>query len=168
MGGVASLTADVHLRAITVDNVRACVALKVADSQAAFIATNAWSMAQAKANPLLVPLAIYDGAARGYPKSAAPMVGFAMYEVDCGIGFIVRLMIDQAHQRRGYGRAALLEVIRRLRLIPEVEMIGTSHRSENSAVARLFESVGFVPWDVEAAHRTPGEVYLRLPRGGTE
>ena len=74
-------------------------------------------------------------------------------------------MIDEKYQRQGYGRAALLEVIRRLRLIPEVEMIGTSHRSENPVVARLFESVGFVPWDVEAEQRTPGEVYLRLPRG---
>ena len=155
---------DVHLRAITADNVRACVGLKVAESQASLVATNGWSMAQAKANPLLVPLAIYDGAARGYPKSAAPMVGFAMYEVDCGIGFIVRLMIDEKYQRQGYGRSALLEVIRRLRLIPEVEMIGTSHRQENAVVARLFASVGFVPWEVEAEHRTPGEVYLQLPR----
>ena len=77
------MTPDVHLRAIAADNVRTCVNLKVAESQAAFIATNAWPIAQAKANPLLVPLAIYDGAARGYPWSTAPMVGFAMYEVDC-------------------------------------------------------------------------------------
>ncbi|HEV8699020.1 MAG TPA: hypothetical protein VGQ89_15090 [Candidatus Limnocylindrales bacterium] len=74
-------------------------------------------------------------------------------------------MIDQKYQRQGYGRAALLEVIRRLRLIPEVEMIGTSHRRENSVVARLFESVRFLPWEVETEQQTPGEVYLRLSRG---
>jgi diamine N-acetyltransferase len=37
-------------------------------------------------------------------------------------------MIDRCYQRQGYARAAMVEVIRRLRLIPEVEMIATSHR----------------------------------------
>jgi len=53
------------------------------------------------------------------------MVGFTMYELSAGVGFIRRLMIDQRFQRKGYGRAAMLEVIRRLTLHPEVEMIAT-------------------------------------------
>jgi diamine N-acetyltransferase len=155
--------ADVHLRRITSDNEQECVALQVDESQARFIATNAQSLAQAGANPSLVPLAVYDREACGYPRPRVPMVGFVMYEIDCGVGSILRLMIDRAHQRKGYGRAALVEVIRRLRLEPEVEMIVTSHRHDNAGVAALFRSLGFVRWELEGIALTPGEVYLRLP-----
>jgi diamine N-acetyltransferase len=120
--------AEVHLRRVAADNEQECLGLRVDDAQAQFVAPNAQSLAQAKANPRLVPLAVYDRAARGSPQPCVPMVGFVMYEIDCGVGSILRLMIDRAHQRKGYGRAALVEVIRRLRLEPEVEMIVTSHR----------------------------------------
>jgi len=93
------------------------------------------------------------------------MVGFVMYEIDCGVGLILRLMIDREHQGKGYGRAALVEVIRRLRLESEVEMIVTSHRHDNAVVAALFRNLGFVPWELEGIALKPGEVYLRLPDG---
>ena len=93
------------------------------------------------------------------------MVGFVMYEIDCGVGSILRLMIDRAHQRKGYGRAALLELVRRFRLEPEVEMVVTSHRHDNAVVAAFFRSVGFVPWELEGFALKPGGVYLRLPSG---
>jgi diamine N-acetyltransferase len=65
-------------------------------------------------------------------------------------------MVDRAHQRKGYGRAALIEVIRRLRLEPEVEMIVTSHRNDNAVVAALFRSLGFIPWELEGLAPKPG------------
>jgi diamine N-acetyltransferase len=74
-------------------------------------------------------------------------------------------MIDRAHQRKGYGRAALLEVVRRLRLEPEVEMVVTSRRHDNAVAAALFRSLGFIPWELDDSVRKPGEVYLRLPNG---
>jgi diamine N-acetyltransferase len=157
--------AEVHLRRITADNEQECLDLRVNDAQAKFVAANAQSMAQTKANPKLVPLAVYDRAARGYPEPRVPMIGFVMYEIDCGVGFILRLMIDRAHQRKGYGRATLIEVIRRLRLEPDVEMIVTSHRHDNAVVAGLFRSLGFVSWDLEGIALKPGEVYLRLSDG---
>jgi diamine N-acetyltransferase len=155
---------DVHLRPVTPDNEREVLALRVTDAQAAFIASNVRSLEQAKAHPTLVPLAIYPGAARGYPAPKVAMVGFAMYEVDVGVGSILRLMIDARHQRQGYGRAAPAELIRRLRLIPEVERIVTSHHDGNIAIAQLLGERGFVPWDVDPALRRAEEVYLRLPR----
>jgi diamine N-acetyltransferase len=154
--------AHVHLRRVTTDNEQECIALQVDATQASFIATNAQSLAQAKANPRLVPLAVYDQAACGYLRPRVPMIGFVMYEIDCGVGSILRLMIDRAHQRKGYGRAVLVEVIRRLRLEPEVEMIVTSHRHDNAVVAALFQSLGFVRWELEGIALKPGEVYLRL------
>jgi diamine N-acetyltransferase len=110
-----------------------------------------------------VPLAVYDGTARGYPKPSSPMIGFAMYEVDVGVGLIVRVMIDRAHQRKGYGRATMPEIIRRLRLHPGVEMMTTSHRHDNVVMAALCRSLGFEPWAIDPTFAVrAGEVYLRL------
>jgi diamine N-acetyltransferase len=155
--------AEVHLRRVTADNEQECLSLRVHDAQATFVATNAHSLAQAKANPKLVPLAVYDRAARGYLEPTVPVIGFVMYEIDCGVGSILRLMIDRGYQGRGYGRAALVEVIRRLRLEPEVEMIVTSHRHDNAVVAALLRGLGFVPWELEGVSPKLGEIYLRLP-----
>ena len=136
--------------------------MQVADSQMDFIATNQKSLAEAQVDSALHPFAIYDESARGHLVPPVPMIGFAMYEIRVGVGFILRIMIDRQWQGRGYGRAAVIEMIRRLRLYPEVEMIATSHRSENIAIARLFESLGFVPWELDAEDDADGEVYLML------
>ena len=139
---------EVNLQPITLDNYMECLSLQVNASQTSFVAMNAKSLAEAKADSTLTPLAIYDRKALGYlpPDMPVPMLGFIMYELKGGVGFILRLMIDRAHQRQGYGRAAVVEVIRRLKLYPEVQMIATSHQRGNEASAQLFHSLGFVPW----------------------
>ena len=159
---------DVNLQPITPDNYMECLSLQVDRSQTGFVATNAKSLAEAKADPTLTPLAIYDREALGYlpPDIPVPMIGFIMYELKGGVGFILRLMIDRAHQRQGYGRAAVVEVIRRLKLYPEVQMIATSHQRGNEASAQLFRSLGFVPWDIAWAKENETEVFLRLDETG--
>jgi diamine N-acetyltransferase len=77
---------EVHLRRITDAIEQACVGLRVGDDQVRFVAPNAESLAQARANPLLVSLAIYDRTACGYPEPHVPMIGFVMYEIDWGSG----------------------------------------------------------------------------------
>jgi len=156
--------AAVNLQAITPDNYMECLRLQVEPAQAHFVATNAKSLAEAKADPTLVPLAIYDRAALGYlpPHIPVSMVGFIMYELKGNVGFILRLMIDRTQQRQGYGRAAVLEVIRRLKLTPEVQMIATSHQHGNEASANLFRGLGFVPWEIAWAKEHETEVFLRL------
>ncbi|KAB8330408.1 GNAT family N-acetyltransferase [Scytonema tolypothrichoides VB-61278] len=108
--------AKAHLRKVTLDNFSECMSLKVNESQQEFIAPNVKSLAEAYVNPTLSPLAIYDVKVAGYEKPQLPMVGFIMYEITAGVGFILRLMIEHNYQRQGYGRAASLEVIRRLKL----------------------------------------------------
>jgi len=154
---------EVHLRPITRDNLAECLNLRVADSQAQFVALNAKSLAEAYVNPHLFPLAIYPASARGHEaKPPVPMVGFCIYELEAGVGFILRLMINQEHQRCGYGHAAMLEVIRRLRLHPEVELIATSYKRGNEAADHLYGKLGFVPWEIEWAQRSETEKYVRL------
>lgn len=72
-------------------------------------------------------------------------------------------MIDRRFQRQGYGRAATVEVIRRLKLHLEVEFIATSHRRGKRAAAQLYCRLGFVDWDIEWTQENDDEVFLRLP-----
>ena len=153
---------QVTLRPITKENLHDCINLEVDASQSGLVASNAKSLAEAYVNPTLYPLGIYDVSARGWEKPESPMIGFTMYELVAGVGFILRLMIDRKHQRQGYGRATMLEVIRRLRLHPEVEQIATSHRKENIAVASLCRGLGFTPWDIGWAKEIEHEVFLVL------
>ena len=154
--------AEIVLREITRENFRECVSLKLEPSQEALVAPNVESLAEAKVDPTLVPLAIYDRAALGAPLGDHGMVGFTMYGPVAAVGFIKRLMIDKRFQRKGYGRAAMREVIRRLRLDPQVQLIGTRHRRENEAAANLYRNLGFTPWKVPWQNPDPDEVYVAL------
>jgi diamine N-acetyltransferase len=96
------------------------------------------------------------------PARESTMKGFVMYEVREGTGFIMRVMIDQAFQRQGYGRATIVEVIRSLRLVPEVRIIAVSHRSDNQPAAALYASLGFKPWTPSGSPGKKDESYLFL------
>ena len=154
--------AKVHLHRVTQDNFRECLNLRVTESQQSLIASTTQSLAEAYVNPNLFPLAVYDAKACGYEQPEVPMIGFTMYEIVAGVGFIMRLMIDEKYQRQGYGRATIIEVIRRLKLYPDVEIIATSHLKENKIAAKLYQSLGFQPWDISYALSHPTEVYLKL------
>lgn len=119
-------------------------------------------MAQVAADPALTAFAVFDAAQRGLAKPAQSPIGFAVTEVRGGVGFILRVMIDFAHQRRGHGRSLVQELMRRLRLDPEVEMVATSHRRENLAMAALCSSLGFEPWETPWTNEDEDEVFLFL------
>ncbi|AFY53699.1 acetyltransferase [Rivularia sp. PCC 7116] len=154
--------AKVHLRKITVDNFQECISLEVNENQKEFLASNVKSLAQAYVNPNLYPLAIYDAAVMGYIEPQLPMIGFTMYEIVGGIGFILRLMIDSKYQQQGYGKATILEVIRRLKLYPEVELIATSYKKGNEAASKFYRRLRFIDWHIEWAVNHEAEVYLKL------
>jgi diamine N-acetyltransferase len=153
----------VHLRPITKANLDACLGLSVHEDQQHLVPTTAKALAHASVDPRMTPLAIYDGAALGHERPLVPMVGFAMYEVADGVGLILLLLIDRQYQGKGYGRASLAELIRRLHLEPCAEVIAISHAKGNEAAAKLYQSFGFVPWEIHWTEEDPDEVYLRLP-----
>jgi diamine N-acetyltransferase len=141
----------VNLRPITVDNWLDCVELKPASAQVqvGFVAPNAFSLAQAHFEPWWHTLGIY---------ADEVMVGFVMYgtwpatglpayypEVPVGVDYILRFMIDGRYQRQGYGRAALLLVIERIRQRPGAHRIQLSYEPTNEGAAALYASVGFQP-----------------------
>lgn len=65
-----------HLRKVTLGNFHEWISLEVNEAQKRLVAT-VKLLAEAKVNPNLFPLAIYDAAA-GYKKPQFPMVGFTM------------------------------------------------------------------------------------------
>jgi diamine N-acetyltransferase len=155
----------VHLRKVTRENFRDCLNLQVAESQKSLIATTTQSLAEAYVDPNLVPLAVYDAAACGYEQPEVPIIGFTMYEIVVGVGFVMRLLIDFKYQHQGYGRATMVEVIRRLKLCPEIEVIATSYRKENEVAAKLYQSLGFKQWDASFAVSHPTEIFVKLEDG---
>jgi diamine N-acetyltransferase len=128
----------VRLSEITVDNWRECIELGVRDEQTDLVPSNLYSIAEAQFYPDAVPLAIYN--------DQGDMVGFVMcgVEVSSGKWKIFRLMIDRVYQGRGYGRAAIEQVITRLAAQPGCDEILISYKPTNDAARHLYASLGFV------------------------
>ena len=130
----------IELREITRDNWLECINLKVRQQQSSFVSSNLFSLAQSKFEPWRVPCGIYN--------DQYEMVGFIMYNdkpfEDDGTYRISRLMIDEAHQGKGYGRAAALEAIERLKKVPDCQEIILDYVPDNEGAAKLWTSLGFV------------------------
>lgn len=126
----------ITLREITPQNFRECIDLKVADGQENFVAANVVSIAQAKIYPTANPLAVYH---------EEEMVGFVMYGFDTDEEqyYLVRLMIDAQHQGKGFGKAATLAVIERMKQIEDCREIYLSFVPQNTGAEKLYSSVGF-------------------------
>ena len=142
----------ITLREITPENFQQCVNLKVAESQTNFVAPNVMSIAQSKVYPTMNIRAVYAAA-------KDEMVGFVMYGLDPDDNryYLVRLMVDEKHQGRGYGRAATLAVIEKLRQIAECREIYLSFNPENSGAQRLYVSLGFE----RTGEISAGEIVMR-------
>ena len=128
---------NISLREIDKNNFRECVNLKVGEGQEKFVAPNVMSIAQSKiVFPAANTLAVY---------AEDEMVGFVMfgYDEDDGDFYLGRLMIDEKHQGKGYGRAATLEVIERMKQQPECSELFLSFVPENTGAEKLYSSIGF-------------------------
>lgn len=132
------------------------------DDQEHLVANVEASMSEVDANDALTAFAVFDGSQLGLPDPEQSPVGFAVAEVIASVGFIQRVLIDAEHQGCGYGRATMLELVRRLRLVPDGELVATSHRVDNESMAALCADLGFEVWQTPFAP-PDGEVYLCLP-----
>ncbi len=126
------------LEPVDAGNWLTCIQLQVDDAQRRFVASNVFSLAQAKVSDRYVPLAICDG------EHPDVMVGFAMYgpHLPSLVPWIDRLMIDRRFQGRGFGRAAMRELMARIqREWPGPLRI--SYDPDNRAAEALYASLGF-------------------------
>lgn len=142
---------SVTLREVDKDNFLECVKLETHEEQRNFVAPNVFSLAQSKVEPYLVPWAIYDG---------GEMVGFIMYGLHPDVGFhvIQRLLVDKNQQGKGYGRAAMVEAVRRMSAEPDCREIGLTYVPTNVNAEKLYESLGFR----KTGAIIDGEIEMRL------
>ena len=148
----------ISLREITEDNTAAVLALRTTPDQERFVSTVADSLAEAEENPQGSPWfrAVY---------ADEQPVGFVMLSWDVepqppevnGPWFLWKLLIDHRHQRRGYGREVVGQVIELVRREGGTELL-TSHVPGEGCPAGFYARLGFVPrGDLDPE----GEVILR-------
>lgn len=131
---------EIRLRDIDAGNWREALRLELNPDQEHFVASNVHSLAEAYVKPELPtyrPLAIYDG---------EQLVGFAMYSCDPPSAkrhYVQRLMIDRRFQGRGYGRAAMLELLKLIRENERCEEISLTVDPDNVGARSLYLSLGF-------------------------
>ncbi|MDQ3547749.1 MAG: GNAT family N-acetyltransferase [Chloroflexota bacterium] len=126
----------IRLQPLNQTNARAVVRLSIAHEQHEFVASNADSIADAYVDRSLQPLAIYAG---------DELVGFTMYglETETGRWWVIRLMIDERFQRRGYSRAAMLGLIDLMREQHGCRSMVLGVDAGNEGAIRLYEGLGF-------------------------
>ncbi|MCL2873476.1 MAG: GNAT family N-acetyltransferase [Defluviitaleaceae bacterium] len=129
----------ITLKEIDRHNFKEIIELSVTDDQKDFVASNMRSLAQSKAQPECIPLAIYNG-------EDVP-VGFIMYCLDFEDNeyWIYRLMIDKNYQGKGYGREALKCVLEEIAKDKKYDKVYISVVPGNEGVAKLYEEFGFKP-----------------------
>lgn len=128
---------NVEITEVNVDNWYACCELEVAQEQQTHMEPNAVSIAQSKFEPNLRPYAIL---------LEGQIVGFLMFnsvpeELD---GYwIYRIMVDQAYQGRGIGKAATQLMLAELAESFEAKKVVVGYHPENSGAHYLYKSLGF-------------------------
>lgn len=140
----------VELKPIDEENFRQVVRLDVRPDQKTFVSTNVFSIAESKVSPYLEPWAVYAG---------DDLVGFTLYGRDPKTDryWIVRLMIAADHQGKGYGRAVLAEIVKRLQRLPGGYEVYLSFAPENSLAEGLYTRFGFEP----TGEIDDGEIVMR-------
>jgi diamine N-acetyltransferase len=132
----------ITLREITDENRDEVYALRLAPGQERFVSTVEDSIQEAADEPDGRALfwAVYDG---------ETPVGFVMItdETSGAAGYIAqylwKLLIDERHQRRGYGAAVLDLVTEYFRRRPEVEVMWTSAQQGEGSPIPFYERYGF-------------------------
>ncbi len=120
--------------------------LTEAQWDARLVAPNAVTLAQAAYNPASEVWGIYDG---DTPVGLMALIDFAHPEADLQEGdppdalYLWRLLIDETHQRKGYGRAALDHAVKRARALQRSSVTLGAVPGDQSAIP-FYESYGFV------------------------
>ena len=169
----------IELQKITPNNFEAVLELNVTEAQESFVDDPYHCLAEAYVNltnkdipPLLFAI-----------TSGYEVIGLAMMEYhkrndkkfpyeelehlhetygDKAIYELSRLIIDEAHQGKGLGKAALAKVIEYLRTFPlgQADAVFLICMTENQAARKLFASAGF---EEMALQVFDDEVFARLP-----
>lgn len=130
-------TENVKIVELNAKNWYDCCELTVSKEQADYMEPNAVSIAQSKFEPTLKPYAIYAG---------DQAVGFLMYNSiaeELEGYWIYRIMVDQAFQGHGIGKAATNLMIAEMAKSLNAKKIVVGYHPENMSAHNLYASLGF-------------------------
>jgi diamine N-acetyltransferase len=135
----------IELRAVTAENWRELIKLNVREDQSHFVASNLMSIAEAQ-------FGFEDEGHWGFHPFGTYVetepVGFVMYGLNFNHSrfqaFIIRLMVDEHFQGKGYGREIMKQVLDVFRFKEQIKNIGISYEAENVGARKLYASLGFV------------------------
>jgi len=135
----------IQLRAVTRQNFVDVADLRLLDHQRDYVASNAFSIAQASFNPEMHARAIY---------AADEAVGFLLYadleqEGKPGEFGVWRLMIDIRHQGKGYGREAMQMALDEIRARGGVRKIWIAYQVDNTKARDLYAGLGFLETEAD-------------------
>lgn len=127
-----------HFEPVCSGNRKEIEQLQVFPAQAGFIESVRECLREADEASQWKPVGIYDG---------KNLVGFAMYgyfqSPPPARLWLDRLLIDRAHQGKGYGKAAVLALLEKLRREYGRPQVYLSVYADNAAAIALYRQVGF-------------------------
>jgi diamine N-acetyltransferase len=152
----------ITLNEITDENSEAILALRLAPGQERFVSSVQESLAEAAAYPQARP---WYRAVVASDEPDGP-VGFVMISWNAepqppeiiGPWFLWKLLIDERHQGRGYGRAVVRKIAEMVSAEGATELL-TSFVPEDGGPAGFYQRLGFVPTGEVDGN---GEVIVRL------
>jgi diamine N-acetyltransferase len=148
---MSATDAKVTLVEITGETLGPILRLQVSEDQKQFVAPNSVSIAQAHFEERAWFRAIYAG---------DEPVGFVMLYLDQDKPeyFLWRLMVGAEHQRKGYGYAAMQQVIEYVKSLPNASELKVSYVPQEGSPLPFYEKLGFV----ETGEVMEGERVMRL------
>jgi len=152
----------VTLQPVTAGNWRELIKLEVRDDQSHFVASNVHSIAESQfgfddeGHWTSYPFGIYTG--------DVP-VGFLMYASNPAHSriqvFIMRLMVDEKYQGKGYGCEAMKLILDDIRADEKVRSVAISYSPENASAKMLYAALGFTEIDEKAGDENLAVLNLR-------
>lgn len=147
----------ITLQAVTEHNFDAIIELPLLPEQQDYLASNAYSIAQASFYPdSFFTRAIYAG---------DKPIGFLMYvsladEGQPGEYAIYRFMIDSGEQGKGYGRRAIGLALDEIRNRPDARVIHICYWPSNPVAKDFYASLGFVETGLDEQGEMVAEIRL--------
>ncbi|MCG1010764.1 GNAT family N-acetyltransferase [Salinicoccus sp. ID82-1] len=127
---------EISIRDINTDNLARVKRIRIKENQENFIETVDECLAEAEIHKEWCPVSIYAGEG---------IVGFAMYGA---FGknpdvWIDRIIIDASHQGKGYGTAAMQQLMEIVMDKYSVRTVYLSFTSGNHVAQKIYEKLGF-------------------------
>lgn len=145
----------VTLEPVTIDNFEVLMDMELPPEQARFLASNAYSIAQAHYYSDWRPRAIY---CEGSPA------GLALYDVngndEPGHYAIYRLMVDYPRQNKGIGRRAMELLLSEIRGCEDARRITICYKPDNATARGFYASLGFIETDIDELGEMVAEILL--------